>query len=443
MEVRRLVIPYTPRGLFQPYHKRSARWGALVVHRRAGKSVACINDLVRRAVECRGQDGRFAYIAPQLNQAKDVAHSYLKRYTAPLSPKINEAELWVEIPNAGGHTSRIRIYGADNPDRLRGGYFDGCILDEYADMAPSVWGEIIRPMLADRQGWATFIGTLKGRNHLWKLYEDHADDPAWFTLLARASSTGIIPDAELKDMRADMTPEEYEQEMECSPDAAIRGAYWGKELAAAETEGRMIPVEAAPGPVHTVWDLGMGDSTAIWWWQAVGAEIRVLDFYESHGHGLEHYAAVCASKPWPAGDDWVPHDAKVRELGTGRTRIETLIAMGRKPRLVPDHKVEDGIEGVRRVLSRCWFNTPTTRDGVEGLKQYRADYDEKLRVFKDRPRHDWTSHRSDSFRYLAMAYREIVPAPPKPSERFIAVGSGSTATLNDLWDAEKKHRKRI
>lgn len=441
--IRRIVIPYTPRSLFRSYHDRRSRWSCLVCHRRGGKTVACVNDLIREAVRLDKIDGRFAYIAPQLNQAKDVAWAYLKRFTAPLDPKVNEAELWVEVPNAGGYISRVRIYGADNPDRLRGGYVDGCILDEYADMAPSVWGEVIRPMLADRQGWATFIGTLKGRNHLWQLYEQRRDDPEWFTMLAKASETGIIPGSELDAMRADMTPEEYEQEMECNPDAAIRGAYWGKELAAAETAGRMIAVEPAPGPVHTVWDLGMGDSTAIWWWQAVGSEIRVLDFYENHGHGLEHYAAVCASKPWPAGDDWVPHDAKVRELGTGRTRIETLIAMGRKPRLVPDHKVEDGIEAARRVLPRCWFNMPATRDGVEGLKQYRADYDEKLRVFKDKPRHDWTSHRADSFRYMAMAYREIVPAPPKPEERILAVGSGNTATLNDLWDAQPKGRRRI
>ena len=439
----RTVIPYSPRALFRPYHQRTQRWAALVCHRRFGKTVGCINDQVRKAIKLPLPNGRLAYIAPQLNQGKDIAWAYLKRYTDPIRTAANEAELWVEVPNAAGSVSRLRIYGADNPDRLRGGYLDDALMDEYADMAESVWGEIIRPMLADRRGTATFIGTLKGRNHLWKLYENHRDDPEWFAMIAKASETGIIPPDELAALKADMSPEEYEQEFECNPDAAIRGAYWGKELAAAETEGRMIAIEAAPGPVHTVWDLGMGDSTAIWWWQAVGAEIRVLDFYESHGHGLEHYAAVCASKPWPAGDDWVPHDAKVRELGTGRTRIETLIAMGRKPRLVPDHKVEDGIEGVRRVLSRCWFNTPTTRDGVEGLKQYRADYDEKLRVFKDRPLHNWTSHRADAFRYLAMAYREIVPAPPKPSERFIAIGSGNTATLNDLFDAQKKHRKRI
>lgn len=406
--------------------------------------MACVNDLIRSAVMCDKIDGRFAYIAPQLNQAKDVAHSYLKRFTAPLNPKINEAELWVEVPNAGGFTSRIRIYGADNPDRLRGGYVDGCILDEYADMAPSVWGEVIRPMLADRAGWATFIGTLKGRNHLWQLYEQRRDDPEWFTLLAKASETGIIPASELHAMRADMTPEEYEQELECNPDAAIRGAYWGKELATAEAEGRMCAIEPAPGPVHTVWDLGMGDSTAIWWWQAHGKEIRVLDFYENHGVGLEHYAGVIASRAWPKGTDWVPHDAKVRELGTGRTRVETMGKLGLRPRLVPAHKLEDGINAARMTIPRMWFNMPDTRDGVERLKQYRADYDEKARVFTNKPKHDFTSHSADAFRYLCMAWRELAPEPVVVPGKLLAVGALNQVSLNDLWPVpERQRRTRI
>jgi len=438
----RVVIPYTPRDLFRPYHRRQQRWACLVVHRRGGKTVACVNDLIRRAVELDKVDGRLAYIGPQLNQSKDVVWTYLKRFAGPLIVEKNESDLWVEVPNAGGHISRIRVYGADNPDRLRGGYFDAALLDEYADIAPSVYGEIVRPMLADRQGGATFIGTLKGRNHLWKLYEQHLDDPAWFTMIARASETGILPEAELEDMRGDMTLEEYAQEMECNPDAAIRGAYWGKELAAAETAGRMCAVEVAPGPVQTAWDLGIGDSTAIWWWQAHGGEIRTLDFYESHGQGIEHYAAIVASKPWEKGYDWVPHDAKVRELGTGRTRVETMIAKGLRPRLVPNHRIEDGINAARLTIPRMWFNTPETRDGVEGLKQYRADYDDKLRVFKNAPRHDWTSHRADAFRYLCMAWRELAPAPVVEPGRRIIVGALNEARLEDMWP-KKRAKARI
>ena len=438
MTLLRTVIPYTPRALFRPYHRRTQRWACLVVHRRGGKTVAALNDMIRRAVTLNKVDGRYGFVEPQLNQAKDVVWNYLKRYTAPLMVDKNEAELWVEVPNAAGSVSRIRLYGADNADRIRGGYFDGVIADEFADIAPGVREEIISPMLADRHGWETVIGTIKGRNHLYKLWEEVRDDPEWFTLYAKASETGILDPDEMEIQRRRMTKERYAQEFELDPDAAIVGAYWGEELAAAQAAGRMTTVEPAPGPVHTVWDLGVGDSTAIWFWQAVGAEIRVLDFYENHGQGIEHYAGVVASKAWPKGVDWVPHDAKVRELGTGRTRIETMISHGLKPRLVPDHKVEDGIEAARRVLGRCWFAMPTCRDGVEGLKQYRADYDEKLRVFKDKPRHDWTSHRSDSFRYLAMAYREIAPPPVKEPDRIVSVGSLNSVTLEDMYRVAKR-----
>lgn len=441
--IRRLVIPYTPRALFRPYHNRTQRWACLVVHRRGGKTVAVLNDMVRRAVRLDKIDGRYGFVEPQLNQAKDVVWNYLKRYTAPIMTDKNEADLWVEVPNAAGSVSRIRLYGADNADRIRGGYFDGVAEDEYADIAPGVREEIISPMLADRKGWETIIGTIKGRNHLYQLHEAVRDDPEWYSLYARASETGILDPEELATQRKRMTKERYAQEFELDPDAAIIGAYWGNELAEAQSKGRMCPVEPSGGAVQTVWDLGIGDSTAIWFWQAVGPEIRVLDFYENHGMGLEHYAAVVASKPWPKGDDWVPHDARVRELGTGRTRIETMRQLGLRPRLVPDHKLEDGINAVRVTIPRMWFNTPETRDGVEGLKQYRADYDEKARVFKDRPKHDWTSHRADAMRYLAMAYRELVPKPAPEPGRTMSVGGLNKATLNDMWPKPARGRARI
>lgn len=439
---RRIVIPYTPRALFRPYHQRTQRWACLVVHRRGGKTVAALNDMIRKAVQLDKIDGRFGFVEPQLNQAKDVVWNYLKRYTAPLMTDKNEADLWVEVPNAAGSVSRIRLYGADNAERIRGGYFDGVIEDEFADIAPGVREEIISPMLADRKGWETIIGTIKGRNHLYELWEQTRDDPEWFTMYARASQTGILDPEELATQRKRMTKERYAQEFELDPDAAIIGAYWGKELADAQEAGRMTAIEPAPGPVHTVWDLGIGDSTAIWWWQAHGNEIRVLDFYESHGMGLEHYAAVVASKPWPKGADWVPHDAKVRELGTGRTRIETMTKLGLKPRLVPAHKLEDGINAARQTIPRMWFNTPETRDGVEGLKQYRADYDEKARVFTNKPKHDWTSHRADAFRYLCMAWRELAPEPVVQPGKILSVGSLNQVTLEDLYARQSNQRRQ-
>ncbi len=424
---RTITIQYAPRYAFMPFHARKERWAVIVAHRRCGKTVACINDLIRAAGTIQKRDGRFAYIAPFFNQAKDVAWLYLKHYAEPLlAGQPNETELRVDLTNG----SRIRLYGADNQDRLRGIYLDGVVLDEYADMAPSLWGQVIRPLLSDRQGWATFIGTPRGRNQFWDIYDAAQDDPDWFKTRLRASETKILPGAELEDNRRTMTPEQYEQEFECSFEAAILGAYFGKEMAEAERAGRITNVEPIEAPVNTAWDLGIGDSTAVWFWQVAGSEIRVVDYYENHGFGLDHYAKVIAGKPYAHGQDWVPHDAMVRELGTGRTRVETMKELGLKPCLVPGHKLMDGINAARLTFPRIWFNGVRCASGLESLRQYRADYDEKTKAFRDQPKHDWTSHGADAFRYMAMAWREAVPEPaPKPPGRTI-----HEMTLNEAWE---------
>lgn len=349
---------------------------------------------------------RAGYVAPYLKQAKDVAWEYLKNYSRPIWGRPpNESELWVELVNG----ARVRIYGADNAEALRGGYFDDATLDEYADMAPSVWGSIIRPMLADRQGSATFIGTPKGRNAFHQMLERAQADPAnWFSFILKASETGLLRPEELEAARQDMTPEQYEQEFECSFDAAIVGAYYGKDLAQADREGRIrsVPIDTNV-PVHTAWDLGWGDSTAIWFFQVTGAEIHIVDHYENNTAGLDHYLKVLADRGYDYGTDFVPQDAKVHELIAGRTRVEYLSEKGRTLRVVSKHKVEDGINAARLVLPRCLFDGDKCASGIEALRQYRTDFDEKTRAFKDNPRHDWTSHTADAFRYLAMGWREM------------------------------------
>jgi phage terminase large subunit len=423
---RRVVLPYAPRPVFKPYHDRTQRWACLVAHRRCGKTVACINDKIRRAVTLATPHGRFAYVAPFLAQAKEVAWEYLKRYAQPIITEKNESELWVELVNG----ARIRIHGADNPDRLRGAYLDGVVLDEYADMRPSVWGEVIRPMLADRQGWATFIGTPKGRNEFFKVFDAGQLSPAWFTSVMRASETGILPQEELADARKDMTPEQYEQEFECSFDAAIIGAYYGKDIAIAEREGRVCSVPVEPDvPVHTAWDLGWGDSTAIWFFQVVGAEIRVIDHYEASGERLDHYLGVLRDRGYDYGTDFVPQDAKVHELIAGRTRVEYLSDKGRDLHVVRKHSVEDGINAVRLTLPRTLFDRVRCAEGLEALRQYRTEFDEKTRAFKNNPRHDWSCHTADAFRYLAMGWREI-EKPEKPVD--VLAEMLKPKTLNDV-----------
>lgn len=433
VEVTRVVIPYVPRDAFRALHDRQQRFACVVAHRRAGKTIACVNELNRAAILCRREQGRFAYVAPYYAQAKDIAWEYAKKYAAPIPGiAINESELRIDYPNG----ARVRLYGADNYDRMRGGYFDGVVLDEYADMHPAAWAEIIRPMLADRKGWAIFIGTPKGRNAFYDLWQQAADNSDWFRMSLKASESGLLDVEELAAAKADMTPEQYEQEFECSFSAALVGAYYGREIADAERQGRIGDVPLDPAlPVHTAWDLGIGDSTAIWFFQIAPDGVRVIDYYENSGQGLSHYCAELATRGYRYGVDWVPHDAKARELGTGRTRIETLVALKRVPRLVPDHRLQDGINATRVSFPRLWIDAEKCKYGIEALRQYRAEYDEAKKVYRDQPRHDWTSHAADAFRYLCMAWREMTPAKdnrPKPI-------STQPPTLNDLV---RSHRER-
>lgn len=405
---QRVVIPYAPRKAFLPFHQRKQRWAVMVAHRRAGKTVACINALIRAALSEGKNDGRHAYIAPQFNQAKDVAWMYLKRFCGVIpGAEFNESELRVDLPNG----SRIRLYGADNPDRLRGIYLDGVVLDEYASMRPSVWGEIVRPLLTDRQGWAVFIGTPKGRNAFWSIWDQAASNDRWFRLMLRASETGILSADELADAQRDMTPEQYAQEFECSFEAAILGAYYAKELRDAENDGRICPVPVERSAlVHVAWDLGVGDSTALVFCQVIGREWRIVDYYEANGVGLDHYVQVLNGKGYTYGDQILPHDVGVRELGTGRSRLEVLGSLGvRNVKVLPATPVDDGINAVRMTLSKCWFDATRCHDLLEALRQYRTEYDDRLKRFKPRPLHDWTSHAADAFRYLCVGLDDYQP----------------------------------
>lgn len=395
---------YRPREQFVPFHKRTERFACIVAHRRAGKTVACINDLQDGALRCQKVRPRFAYLSPYLKQSKTVAWDYLRAAIAPLrdlGATVNETELRVDYHNGG----QVRLYGADNADALRGIYLDGVVLDEFADMDPRVWSEVIRPALADRQGWAVFIGTPKGRNEFYKLWERSRKDDGWFSLMLKASETGLIAEGELELAKRDLTEDQYAQEFECSFDAAIVGAYYGKLMAQADMDKRISGVPYEPtAEVFTSWDLGIRDATSIWFAQRVGKEIRLIDYYEASGADLGHYVQVIKSRPYVYGGHIVPHDAQAKELGTGKTRLEVLDSLGlRDTTVAPMHRVEDGINAVRVMLPKCWFDAVKCARGVDALKLYRAEYDDKLQALKPRPVHDWTSHAADSFRYLAMS----------------------------------------
>lgn len=405
----RLKIAYKPREAFKPLHNTKERYGCIVAHRRAGKTVACINHLLRAALQCKLNKPRFAYVAPHYNQAKDIAWEYLKEYAAPViehGGQVNESELRVDLPNGG----RVRLYGADNYNRLRGLYFDGIVLDEYADMDPRIW-EVVRPALSDREGWCIWIGTPKGHNAFYEVWKQAQAD-SWFAQMLKASETGLLPEKELLQARKDLSDDQYAQEYECSFEAAIQGAYYGPDMREAEDGKRITTVPWEKGlEVTTAWDLGIGDSTAIWFCQQVGKEIRLIDYYEASGVGLDHYAKVIKDKPYAYAQHLLPHDVAVKELGTGKSRQEVLESLGIRVEIVAKLSVDDGINAARQILNRCWFDAEKCERGIEALKQYRRDYDEKNKAFKLRPLHDWTSHGADAFRYLAVGLKKVEDVP--------------------------------
>ena len=439
-EVLDLELDYCPRDVFWDFHERQERWAVIVAHRRCGKTVACINDLIYKALVEGKEDGRYAYLAPYYAQAKSIAFDYLMRFSEPVRANHNVSELWVELING----ARIRLFGADNPDALRGLYLDGVVLDEYADMKPSTWGAVLRPLLADRKGWAVFIGTPKGHNQFWDVYSNALSNPDWYVKTLRASQTGLLPAEELTDAAKMMSQDQYLAEFECDFESAIIGAYYGKELRALTDAGRITDVEHDPlFPVHTAWDLGYSDDTSIWWYQVVHGEIRVLDYHSSNGQPIAYYTGLIQSKEkaygFAYGIHWLPHDARAKTLASGGKSIIEQLSVKiplEKMKIVSSLSLQDGIQASRLALMRTWFDTKCN-DGIECLRQYQREYDEDKKVFRDKPRHDWTSHGADAFRMLSIAWREEEKALPKDDTiKGLYVGQ-TDVSLNDLWKDTK------
>lgn len=408
---------YRPRPLQEWLHAKRRRFNVFVMHRRFGKTTFAVNDTFDEAFRNPLTNPQYAYLAPTYSQAKRVVWDLLKD-TALKVPgaTANEADLRVDIPrNLNNQSDRIRIMllGAENPGALRGIYLDGAILDEYSEMDPTVYTQVIRPALSDRMGWATFIGTPKGNNHFAKLYryaeeEMKKPDSEWFAALFKASETKIIPESELLAARAVMPPEEYDQEFECSFSAALVGAYYKHEFAKIEEEKRILRVPYETSfPVMTFWDLGIDDSTAIWFMQQIGKERRFIRYFETAGKGFEAITRELREFGYQYSEHFLPHDAAVRELGTGVSRQETLQRLwpGVRVTVVKKIPLADGIEATRNFLAGAWFDAELCARGIEALKSYEREYNAKEGVYLLKPRHNWASHAADAMRTGATAFR--------------------------------------
>jgi len=409
-----ITIPYTPRTLQAKLHQDldKVRWGVIVCHRRMGKTVMAINHLLRSAVLCEKPNPRYAYLAPTYRQAKAVAWDYLKQFAEKIpTVKFHETELRCDLPNG----ARISLLGAENPDSLRGIYLDGCFMDEVADMPESVFPEIIRPALSDRKGFCYFVGTPRGQNAFFEMYEKGVQSDDWLTAIHKSSETGIIDEEELESAKETMTADQFAQEYECSWVANVPGSIYGKEIQASLEEKRICKVPYDPSAkVMTFWDLGIGDSTAIVFLQLVGRSIHVIDCYENRNEGLPHYVEVLQRKRYLYGEHYAPHDIEVRELSTGKSRREIAYSLGINFRVVPKLPVEDGIHAAQMLIPRCYFDADKCKPLLDALRQYHRAYNERTRSFRNSPVHDWSSHFADSWRYASIAINETVKEGKPP-----------------------------
>lgn len=437
-----IQLAYKPREQFLPLHNRKERWACLVVHRRGGKTVATINEMIARASYTNKKNARYAYIAPFYRQAKDVAWVYLKEFAGDAIVKIRESELRVELFNG----SWITLYGADNPDALRGLYLDGAVLDEFGDSRPSLWGQVVLPTLVDRKGWAIFIGTPKGKNHFYDISVRAESDPGWYSLTLKASESGLIEKSELEEMKAQMADEEYEQEMECDFLAAVKGTYYSAIVENLESSGVISPTVARYDPslpVQVACDLGYSDSCAWWFWQEpIGKRPQVIDYYENQGQALQHYVDMLRSKGYLFDKIWLPHDAVAKTLQTGRSTVEQMLDEDFPVMVVPRLSRQHGIDAARKVLPSVYINSDKCYEGVEALRAYRRRFNELTKSFSDAPLHDWSSNGSDAFRYLALVVQDRVECEDVSKKDPEPLLKPQKFTLNQLFKENERGNKR-
>ena len=418
-----IEIPYYPREQQREVHElvSTHRFGVIVAHRRWGKSVCFANELIKKCLSTEKPDYRAAFIAPTYQQAKAVLWDELKRYLAVM-PRgvftVNESELRMDFMNG----ARIRLFGADNPDRLRGLYFDDVVADEMDTTKLEMFTEIIRPAIADRKGNFYAIGTFKQSNGaLGQLY-DMADQDGWFRRIYPVSESRSLDPEEVEAAKGVMSREEFAREFECVRVSAVKNSILGRYIDEADEADRITSVPYDPSlPVTTAWDLGVGDSTSIWFAQQVGrGEVRLIDYYEASGEGLPHYAQVLKDRGYTYGEHIAPHDIGVRELGTGKSRLEVAAGFGINFRVLPRvsqntrSEIDERIEASRMLLPRCFFDREKTATGVEALRSWHRDTTPTGEL-KHQPVHDWASHAADAFGYLAMGIRELVNVErPRP-----------------------------
>lgn len=422
---------WAPRPYQRPlwdYLERGGKRAIQVAHRRWGKDDVLLH---RACVAAFERPATYWHALPEYAQARKAIWNAVNSHTGKrrideafpheLRAATNDQEMFIRFKNG----STWQVIGSDRYNSLVGAGVAGIAFSEWALCNPASWG-YIAPMMEENNGWAAFISTPRGKNHAHAMLMEAQSNPRWYGGLASVLDTGAIdPDRLDEILRTnyiaiygeDFGRAQFEQEYLCSFTAAILGAFYAREMIAVRNEGRIDPALEALSdrPVHRAWDIGVRDETSIWWFQVVGGQVYILDCYSTSGVGVDHYAEVIekrrAEHGWIDGTDFVPHDAKVKEWGTGRTRVEAMQGLGLRPRVVPSASLMDGINAVRQTLPRSVFHSRCEAQGIGALEQYRREWDGDKKTFRASPLHDWSSHLSDAFRYLSLSWREA-PAPP-------------------------------
>ena len=398
----------------------------LVWHRQAGKDKTALNYTISQMFpENGGRIGTYYHFLPTYNQGKKIiwdgidynGMKFMDHFPPELVASKNETEMQVTLTNG----SIYQVIGTDKMDNIVGTNPVGCVFSEYSLQNPKAW-DLFRPILRENKGWALFIYTPRGRNHGKQLYEMAKNNPEWFCELRtvldteREDGSPIITAADIEnDRKEGMDEQLIQQEYYCSFEGYQQGSYYSKQLREAQAANRIgnVPWDSRL-QVHTFWDLGIGDAMAIWFMQRVGKEYRFIDYYEASGEGISYYAKYLSQKPYKYGVHYMPHDASVRELGTGISRKDRAEQLGIRPvQVVPNNiSVEEGIDAVRAVLPVCWFDKEKCEQGLNALANYRKEWDEDRREFKARPYHDWSSHGADAFRMFAVGWDEPIEYKP-------------------------------
>lgn len=411
-ETQRIVIPYEPRAWQADIHRQLRRFNVIVCHRGAGKSVLCMNQLIREALS-GPPAAEYVYLLPLRNQAKRNVWVPFKRFLDPI-PGIHydNAALEATLPN----DSKIMVLGADNPESLRGLHLHGIVLDEFSDMHANTW-RAVRPMLSNHDGWAIWIGTPKGHNEFFRKYMQSLEPnrPNWFGAFMPYWATNALSAEEIEQMKTEMLPEEFAQELECSFDSALIGSYYGKQLSEQRDRGYISPnpLYRTDLEVYTAWDLGIRDKMAVWFFQLVDNEIAFIDFEQHSNFGFKEWKALLDLKKqhywYQYAIHIAPFDIKNREIGSGISRLESAEQVGIRFEICPKQDIMDGIEIVRRHLPRCRFHSIMCEEGLEALMMYRAKVDRMGNGLG--PQHDESSHASDSLRYAMTYVTQVLNKP--------------------------------